>query len=303
MLIFFAILWRHNAIFAVFPSFFVLCYIFLKNRDLHFQSFVKAYVVCIFFSAVLCVGIVKGVPNIITLGKTDNPAAHIFLHQMAGACVPSNDGSCFNQTYYKADKTFEDVKKTYQKYMLHADYMGYVFTMHYKIAEWLQAIIKYPKNFLLHEWRFFKALWFSDMDILIPNSHNIQIKNTSKVAYMMNNAPKNEHKITFTQKQEQIYTFLYEHRIILNNIVGVVMSLVIMSLCGILLFKKKFRNSLLIFSFSASFAGFWTAFITAAFNPVTYPRYMTPVLPLILMAFMGFIAFVFNYLASKKSNF
>ena len=304
VLMFFAILWRHNAIFAVFPAFFVLCYIFLKNRGLPFQSFIKAYAVCIFFSAILCVGIVKGVPNIITLGKTTNPAAHIFLHQMAGACVPANDDSCFNQTYYQVDKTFEDVKKTYNKYMLHADYMGEdVFrTDKYKITEWLKAIAKHPNNFLLHEWRFFKGLWFSDADILIPNSYYIQIKNASKVADMMNDAPQNEHKITFTQKQEKIYTFFYEYRIVLNNIVGVAIGFAIMFICGILLFTKKFHNSLLIFSFSASFAGFWTAFITAAFNPITYPRYMVTVLPLSLMALFGFVAFMLDYLA-RKGNF
>ena len=82
---------------------------------------------------------------------------------------------------------------------------------------------------------------------------------------------------------------------------GVAMGFVLMIWCGVLLFYQKFRNELLIFSFSASFAGFWMAFFTAAFNPaVTAGYYMSPILPLSLMGFMGFVAFVLDYLARKK---
>lgn len=301
ILMFVAILWRHNAIFAVFPAFFVLCYVFLKDKNLKSKAFIKRYIVFVFLSAVLCLSVVKGMPKILIQGNEARPAMHTFLHQMAGACVPANDSSCFKEEWYNDGKSFEDVKQIYQENQLHADYMLKV--LHdYDMKEWLKAIVKYPSNFLAHELRFFKGLWLSN-EHWGQSSKGIQAKIDPDDFRYISDAPSNEHKITFTDKQEKIYTYLFEHKFLLHHAIGVGVGFVLMIVCGVLLCYKKFRNTLLVFSFSASFAGFWMAFFTAAFNPVTQSGYyMSPILPLSLMALFGFVAFVLDYLA-RKGNF
>lgn len=299
VLMFVAILWRHNAIFAVFPAFLVICYIFLKNRKLDSKKFIKYYVVLVFLSATLCVGIVKGMPKILIKGDEFRPAMHTFLHQIAGACVPANDESCFKKEWYNDGKTFEDIKRIYYESKTLADPMLKVFH-NYEIKEWFKAITKYPSNFISHELRFFNDLWMTDGHSG-KDSNEIQKEMIARDFKHIMDAPPNEHKITFTKTQEKIYDFIFENKIKFPHIMGVAMGFVLMIWCGVLLFYQKFRNELLIFSFSASFAGFWMAFFTAAFNPaVTAGYYMSPILPLSLMGFMGFVAFVLDYLARKK---
>ena len=79
-------------------------------------------------------------------------------------------------------------------------------------------------------------------------------------------------------------------------------------LSSVILWKKRKdifanvsqNNALLVFCFSASFASFWSAFFIAVFSPVPESRYMSPILPMSIVALVSFVAFWFDYLARKK---
>lgn len=98
-----------------------------------------------------------------------------------------------------------------------------------------------------------------------------------------------------TPTQEKIYDFLYEHRLLLNSFWSVAVSFGVMTISLMLwLAKKKLYNSLLMFSFSVGFAGFFSALFIALFTPVTESCYMSPVLSLGLLAVIAFAAFMLD---------
>ena len=318
VLMFFAILWRHNAIFSVFPAFFVIIYLFLEKRNFKPQTFVKTYFKFVALSAVLCLAVVIIVPKILQVGKS-YPANHPFLHQIAGACVPANDSSCFKDEWYYPHKTFSDVKALYEKYPLNADPMNVAWGYdderpfkHEKLqglkTQWIKSIAKHPLNFLTHEARFFKAMWFQNPAWMF-DTKKMQEKATHKSHIsILSDFKESQRSIAFTPLQEKIYSFLFNYKIVLNNAWGVSVGFIILVLSSVILWKKRKdifanvsqNNALLVFCFSVSFASFWSAFFIAVFSPVPESRYMSPILPMSIVALVGFIAFWFDYLARKK---
>ena len=321
VLMFFAILWRHNAIFSVFPVFFVLCYLFLKDKKINARIFAKYYVSLVLLSAILCISIIIGVPKILVKTKDDSyPANHTFLHQIAGACVPANDSLCFKDEWYDDGKTFDDVKELYKKYPLAADPFsfphGYESRKAFKYGkltqlhqQWFKSIAKHPYYYIQHQIRFIKALWWSypsywvfDAQLREPLPYYFDLAIYNKIE--IKKFPQNEHYTTLNPIKKQIYNFFYNNKIIINHSVGVIMSFILMTLCVCILTMQKHikntNNTLLIFVFSISFASFWSAFFTAIFTPVADNRYMSPVFAMSIVALVGFIAFWFDYLARKK---
>ena len=112
-------------------------------------------------SAVLCLVIV---PKIFAIGS--NPQNHLLLSQMAGACVPNDDSSCFPKQWYRKGKSFEDVRRAYQKESLNGDNFACLFgnelIFSCEINGVVAAISKYPANFARHEARFFSVMWFQN---------------------------------------------------------------------------------------------------------------------------------------------
>lgn len=342
VLLFFAILWRHNAIFSVYPAFFVICYLLL--RGLEGKKFVLWYIASLFVSAVLCVGIVVGVPKMLVVNKA-YPANHMILHKIAGACVPADDSSCFRTEWYVDGKTWENVKEVFYRFPLNADPMnvfwGYddvrPFKPNTKLdglnREFFKAAFKYPKNFLKLESDFIKAMWVQNPGWIF-NSQQMQKKPSHPWHVSVTSTfPENEHGVTFSPLREKIYTFLFAHKFTLNHIVGVVISAVVMILSFLLLCIKRekvgnaavwlntkfakilrrnkkeyiFRESqylktLLIFSFSVGFAGFFSAFFIATFSTVPETRYMSPVTALGVMAFIGFVVCVCEYVRCVRER-
>lgn len=302
----FALLWRHNAIFSIYPIFIVLTYKFLDKS----KPFLRKYFSLLLLFAIVCLSISLLTPRILAT-NTSYPANHAFLHQIAGSCVPSNDSSCFKQEWYYLHKSWEDVKNLYAKYPLNADPFnvpwGYDDERPFKYQkldglqnQWLKAIIKYPKNFINHELRFFKAMWLQEPSWIF-SPQQIQNKNTYHIYYNLTEFPQNQWEITFSPLREQIYTFLFEHKILLNHIWGVIVSFIIMALASFLLLIGK-RSETLVYTFSVSFAGFWSAFFIAAFTTVPETRYMSPVLPLAILGCIGFLAYILQTIAIKRQS-
>ena len=374
VLMFFAILWRHNAIFSVFPAFFIIGYLLLQNRGLDSPNFTKIYAKFMILSALLCLFIVIFIPRLLQTSQS-HPANHPFLHQIAGACVPADDSSCFKDEWYYPHKKWSDVKDLYAKYPLNADPFNVSWaydderpfkpeTLNGLKSQWIKSIAKYPSNFLAHESRFFKAMWWQN-PAWIFDAKKMQEKATHEWHISATNDFKeSQRSITFTPLQEQIYTFFYNHKILLNHIWGVGIGFVVLIFSSVVLWrkmcidsakqvkntesiqknlhtnssiadeflgfceasdtdktnglsrkraeaipKKSLRdefgldsathNNLLIFCFATSFATFFSAVFIALFTPVPETRYMSPILPMAIIALVGFVAFVLE----KKSIF
>lgn len=300
-----AILWRHNAIFSVFPVSFALVYMWLCNRGFNTKEFIKRYVNGVAVCAILCLCVVIIVPRALTVGGS-YPANHPFLHQIAGACVPANDSTCFKDEWYYPHKGWEDIKALYAKYPLNADpfNVGWGYDEERPIPpgkidglynQWLKSIIKHPVNFIQHEWRFLNAMWIQNPGWIFDTQalqgkawHPWHIS-------LLSGFPESERSITLTPTQERIYNFLYEHRLLFNHFWGVALSFGVMIISLIMWsVKKKLRNSLLMFSFSVGFAGFFSALFIVLFTPVAETRYMSPILPLGLLATISFVAFMLD---------
>ncbi|MGI0407310.1 hypothetical protein ACRE1U_08440, partial [Helicobacter himalayensis] len=334
--LFLGILWRHNAIFSVYPAFFVICYLLLRNRNLQARrgfkaginpvaciGFVRNYIVLLLVSAFLCLGVVIVVPKVLSIGRS-NPANHLLLLQIAGSCVPANDSSCFRKEWYAPNRNFEDVKKAYASNPLNGDlystFAGYVIfkggEMEGLKRTWLSSIVSYPKNFLNHETRFFYAMWNQnprndDIDgwvrSVIKSPKALQARASHpwhKAA--LSQFSENERAITFTPLQEKIYSFLYENLPVFNHLVFVIICALILAISSIWLFvvRKKFADStlkvLLVFTFGASMSAFASAFIIAAMAIVVHSRYMSPLALLSSLGLFGLVASICEARKSKK---
>lgn len=317
IVLFFAILWRHNAIFSVYPAFIIICYLYLKGA----KQFIFKYIFMLFFSAMLSLGIVVFIPKM-WQSKPTYVSNHIFLHQIAGACVPSNDSLCFKDEWYERSKGFSDVVALYQKYPLNADPFNVPWGYdderpfkHKKLAGlkevWINAILKHPMDFLKHELRFIRAMWIQMPDdkptdiadkrnwILSPKDLQGKTYEPIYVKLIML-FPENERSITLSPFREQIYSFLYEHRILFNHIYGVAIGGILMLVSLILLCFRRWRSDILVFCFSTSFASFASAFFIAVFSPVPETRYMAVVLPLSIIALINLIAFICERRRKRK---
>lgn len=315
---FFAILWRHNAIFSVFPIFIILAFLFLKDRGLVKKDFIKKYTFLLISSAVLCLVVVTIIPRILIKGESF-PANHTFLHQIAGACVPAKDSSCYNDEWYYPHKNFNDVIVLYEKYPLNADPFnvtwGYDDERPFKPEKlqglsklWLKAIMKYPSNFLKHEMRFFKAMWFVNPGwIFSSNTLQTKAEHEWRNISVVSSFKESERSITFSDTQEKIYNFLFKYKITFNHIFGVASCFIVLLFSSIILiigfYKENLSNlnlRILVFSFGVSFAGFFSAVFIAAFSPFPETRYMSTILPLGLLALISFVTFLINLRVKKE---
>ena len=309
VLLFLAILWRHNAIFSVFPVFFILAYLFLENRGLSIQNFFKRYSVLMLLSAVLCLSVVVGFPKLLAAGSS--PQNHLLLSQIAGACVPAGDSACFKKEWFQAGKSFEDVRRVYQNEPLNGDnfacWFGNAQIFSCEIngvgAAWLAAITKYPANFAQHEARFFSAMWLQNprdddaagwVKSVVKTPENIQQKPLPLWKKTLQNFPENEWQIAFSPLQEKIYTTLYENLPVFSHIVFVAIAFVVLALAAVFWAMRFKTNAFLVFAFSASFSAFASAVIIAGMAIVSHSRYMSPIPILSITALIAFLAWILS---------
>lgn len=301
---FFALLWRHNAIFSVYPACFVAIYAWLCNRDLKRGAFLRYYANGLVCAAMLCVGVVIFVPKILVRGEA-HPGVPTFLHQIAAMCVPENDSSCFKQEWYLQNKNFEDVKTLYKKYPLFADPLAAPWWDNTVFpaaklpglqTQWLKAILKYPGHFLSHEFAFIKAMWIQSPGWIF-DSKALQAKAEHPwYKWVLSSFKESEHSVELTPLKKRIYDELFRHKILFNHAWGVALSFVSMLICGFLfIFVREAKDTLRIFAlfgFSVGFSGFFSALFFALFTPVAETRYMSPILPLGILGMVGLIAYL-----------
>lgn len=328
VLLFLGLLWRHNAIFTAYPAFFIIIYMFLKSYKLDCKVFIKRYIGFLSLSAVLCLAIVLGIPKAIQKRYNDYmqyPANHLLLLQIAGACVPSDDDSCFKDEWYYFDgkaqsigTDFQRVKQAYNSNPLNGDFYGcndviFECGTHYGLTNaWIKAIIKHPKNFLAHEMRFFKAMWYQnprDDDIngfarsTIKSPKLLQEKAPDTYrSGLLEKYPQNERSITLTPLQEDIYTFLWRYLPVINHAFWVSLGFLALVISSYFIVKLKSDKMLFVFAFSCALSSFASAFIIAAMAIVPYSRYMSPIPILSAIAFIGLLVAILDKKARNASG-
>ncbi len=298
----FTILSRHNALIQVYPIFFIYSYLLTKQMK---QSYIWAkYIGLLIFFAFFTISTALGLSSLLKKG-TSYPANHIFLHQIAGACIPNNDESCFRKEWYDYGKNYNDVIKAYENNELNADTMSAPWLIHrpFKTGKldglktaWLKAIIKYPRAYFVHILRFIKEMWTINTTTSVTPYQRHYSKYMNDITWLKSlflekelfNKP-SSYKIT-------IYKFLRLISPCFNTIYFVVLNFVLFIIIGILLYKR--RDILLLYALSSLISSIGGSFIFCIFSPVPADNYIHPILTSTIMAIVGLIV----YFCSKNTN-
>ena len=303
-------LWRHNFIVTIYPMFIMYTYLFLeketKNKKIYFVKFFSIMLII----AIFLVCIVKIFPTLFVKDMTYSKLAtnHLFLLQIAGCTVPSNDKDMIPNEWYLEGKNFNDLKKLYQTSSLYADPFGRPgSTILFKAEKldklkivWLKSIIKHPINYLMHIIRYSSHIIVKNTWKISP--YSIQLKDVELypfVLYYINNF--DNRGVTLNPIKYKIYSFIYYTALDINTLFFIVLATCLFVFSIIfLIFQYRFINNGIVFLFSTSFSAFSTIVIVCLFSPDLFYRYIYPVVPISIMALIGFITFIYDRGGIKK---
>lgn len=301
-----SLLSRHNAIVQLFP----LGVVWLFQLEQVYHLSLKKYFFFIFMILFYTIGVSVGVPKLLQ-ARPSNPAQHIILHQIAGACVPADDDTCFKTEWYQQNADWEKVKNEYKNNPFFADRFS-TLQSQYQVFKgeklkglygmWIKSIFRHPYNYAKHVLCFLKRMWGNPVDI--ENIRDIQRQQFCDGANNWLDGrygisfPKNEKCITLTKGKTKVYSFLRRYLPFVPTCVFVLISVFGVFLSGGL-FLKKDKNILLLFAFATSFFGIASYILFAVFSPTDYYRYMHPALILPIFSVIGICAY---YATLKKSH-
>ncbi len=299
-------LWRLNFIVTVYPMFILYTYLILGNNIKNKKIYFAKFAIIMIIIAALLISIVKIFPTIFIKNMEYSKLAsnHIFLWQIAGCTVPSNDSDMIPNEWYIEGNTFEDLKILYERNKLLADPFGRsspgsktLFKREYlpnlKII-WIKSILKHPINYLIHTARFSFYLFIINT-WKIPNG-DFQIKDSEPYAFILYYIDNFDNRgVTFTPIKNEIYSFIYNTSLDINIIFFAILTLIIFVLSLIfILFKNKYINNVLIFTFATSFSAFATIAIVSLFAPAIIYRYAHPIVPISIISLISLISFIID---------
>ena len=299
-------LWRLNFIVTVYPMFILYSYLLLGNNIKNKKTYFFKFASIMLIATVLLVSIVKIFPTLFIKDMSYSKLAsnHIFLWQIAGCTVPSNDDDMIPNEWYAEGNNFEDLKELYNNNKLLADPFGRsntdaktLFKKEYlpnlKIV-WIKSILKHPINYLIHTARFsFYSIIINTWKI--PHG-NFQMKDSEPYPFILYYIDNFDNRgVTFTPLKDKIYSFIYDTSLDINTIFFVIITLIAFVLSSIfILFKHKYINSILIFTFSTSFSSFTTIAIVSLFAPALLYRYIHPIVPISIISLISLICFIID---------
>lgn len=320
------LLWRHSAIFAVFPALFLPLFYWAQQNK---KTFAKLLVVAAVGSIVVAVLI----PKLLQEGEKTYPANHIFLHQMAGACVPADDSACFPKEWFAKNRNFEDVKAIYDYFPLFADPLTHpiylldsqglaysafkIKKLHHGVhlenlyTLWFRAITQHPQHFLAHQWRFFKGFWLNDFSINIHNADSLYFYQNTRydsfaVQMVLNSKnlnlfPVAERFIHFSPLRLQIYQTLVEHLPFFDRTAMGVVTLLGLVISTLLLLRTN-ATPILFFTWCVFLACFVYAFVLTIFSPVPDFRYLAPVFALNWLGIISALITLYLHIQQKNKK-
>ena len=300
-------LWRLNFIVTVYPMFILYTYIVLGNNIKNKKIYFAKFTIIMIIIAALLVSIVKIFPTIFIkdMGYSKLASNHIFLWQIAACAVPSNDENIIPKEWYAENKTFEDVKELYLKNRTFADPFSYRFnpSTPFKFDEleglnkiWIKSILKHPINYLIHTIRYsFYCCIINTWKI--PHG-DFQVKEIyTEYPFLKNKYIEHfdNRGVTFSPIRDKIYSFIYDVSLDINTIFFVILTILIFIISSIfMIFKHKYINNILIFTFATSFSAFATIVIVCIFSPLALYRYMHPVILISIISLISLISFIID---------
>ena len=331
---------RHNFIVTVYPIFIWFTYDFMKNKNIKsIKKYILSFITIMLINSIILMGIYFIFPRLFIKNPNEtSPASYCFLLQIAGCVVPANDAYLIPNYLYNKDKTFNDVVKQYNKNSVYGDpFAGILDTSSPNIKKiWINAIIKYPINYLKHLLNFSKYIFAqkyveggyrpsSDYiqkefeypfknenydDIINKNSSTSEYYDVKKLLLKYGGKDRNlsifEHyiplmpKITFNKLREKVYSFTHNYLININIFFFIFSSVVIFFITLIYIIKNRYINDMLILSFSISFSALATTIIVILFSPIPSYRYIYPVIPISIISFISFVSFIYKKIKSKN---
>ncbi len=279
----FATISRHNALIQVYPIFFIYSWIIVqKSRPSH--KLLK-YISWCFLFAGLTLAVSIGIPSLLKEGRS-YPSNHVFLHQIAGACVPSNDESCFKPEWYEEGRSFDDVKLEYQAYPLLADKMTWKSVEKHPFRAgklddlsklWLHSIIKHPSSYIKYVGSFIVQMWHANsLDAQISFKEKNRCIRSSDCIKLVDKYLSNEIFYETPVQKVQILNLLKEIFPQIPTLFYITLNYVLFIISGVLFYKR--RDFLLLYTLSSSIAGVAGSIIFCIFTPATLPRYIYPVI-------------------------
>ena len=277
-----------------------------------------------FISGLLCTALLYTLNTSLTRADNGNvyPATQIIVHQIVGACAPDMDESCFNPDWWRGSwkinpKRMRFLKRRYEKNQLSSEpfalrhYAWVPFKIHENLegrySKWLYAIIKHPKNYLLHLKRYYEAFWFSDPQLVTqdklltvyPKEGMLFIASLWNPAserelkfreQLAEKIPQYEMGIKWNKGEEKIDNFIRTFFPSFNIFWFVCLNFITFIIACIFFFKRQ-KNVLGFLLFASSVSGVMSCIIIPAFSPIILIRYMNPVifcslLSLIFLIFM-----------------
>ena len=307
-------LWRLNFIVTVYPMFILYTYLLLGNNIKNKKIYFAKFAVIMIIIATLLVSIVKIFPTLFIKDTSFSKLAsnHIFLWQIAGCTVPSNDADMIPNEWYVEGKTFEDIKRIYKKDPLLADPFGIYWSAEKPIKSenlnnlkivWIKSILKHPISFIIHNIRYsFYAILVPTWKI--PNGNFQKLENYRKELYpyyvfiskgYINNF--DNKGAVFSPIRDKIYMLIYNTSLDINTSFFVILSFVLFIISIIFIYKNKtnkYLNNSYIFYFSTAFSALSTIIIVCLFTPAINYRYIYPIIPISIISLISLISFIID---------
>ena len=305
---------RYNGIVQAFPACLTVIYLFLKNKNLQKKSFIAQYILWIIISSVISICIAILPYKTLPMWDKMDPAQHILCNQLAGICVPANDSSCFDNNWYVEGKNWNDLKREFNKYPTNADYIAYHDTNSRVIApkeakglrkKLIKAMFKYPDNWIKHEKRLIKEMWFAPMFFVkytppgskSPFYYNFNFDEDYKYE-ILSDFPEAEYHLYQTPLKLKLLHIWDDYLPKIPTIGWVSILFIMCILSFIVLFFTT--NNLIVYCFILSFSGFLASLIYGGIYPNVFPRYMLPLWAQSICCIIILAAFVFDIKKNKE---
>lgn len=294
-----AVLSRHNALIQAYPIFFIYAWIIVQKLKQPYRC--SKYITLLFVFAIITILITIGIPQLLKTTEA-HPARHIFLHQIAGACIPNHDSTCFNQEWYRKGKTFANVERQYLEYPLDADGMTAErkYTPPFNsgnglIKAWITSILKYPFDYFEHIERFRKKMWNlpSTAGYFVPLNRTEHCLCREGCAPLKNKYPSKELFYIHSPLKIKIYNSLKNLLPKIRPLAYISLNFVLSALALFFFFKKN--DILLLYVISVSLGGILSSFIFCYFSPVPAARYIYPVLASTVASVIGSVTYLLEY--------
>lgn len=304
---------RHNFIVTVYPILIWFTYDYLKSKNIkNIRKYLFCFIGIMLINAIVLMAIYFIFPRIFI--KNINKAAtyHLYYLQIAGCIVPANDASLIPNNFWGKGKSFKDLSDQYNKNPFFADPIrnnGILVAFRYPSElkkVWIKSILKYPKNYIKHMFNYTKAMWtlkyqFYTFGGRYPHEKAVESRKIDLKVLKNTKFYKENQGMEFTELKRSILNSINNLLPNINVFFFILISIILFFVSGIfLLLKKEFRTDMLVLTFSVSFSAVVTAVIVALFTPITDYRYIHPVIPITIIALIGFILFIYDIGGVKK---